>query len=102
MVKTNNSPKNLQAVLWSKDIANLDINRDKNYIVHQILAYGTWDHIKWLFAIYPIDKMRQVFQKYPEKDYTEKSFNFAKNILLEIQTDLDKKKYVKTFPRFTG
>lgn len=92
-------PKNLQAVLWSKNIDKLDFQKSKNYVIHQILAYGTWEHLVWLFKKYPEGAIRKVFSTQPEKDYSEKSFNFAKNILLEINSDLDKTKYVKTFPR---
>lgn len=95
-------PSNLQAILWSKDIANIDLNGDKNYIIHQVLAYGAWEHIKWLFRTYPLYEIRRVFERIPQKDYSEKSFNFAKNILLEIPENLDKKDYVKTFPRVIG
>lgn len=50
---TNKLPKNLQAVLWSRNIENLDFQKSKNYIIHQILAYGTWEQIGWLFKTYP-------------------------------------------------
>jgi len=77
-----NIPANLQPVLWSKNI--------------------DWDQIKWLFDVYTTSTISNVFSHKPEKDYSEKSFNFAKNILLEIDRDLDKTKYVKTFPRYIG
>src|SRR3989304_7077168 len=95
-----NLPANLQPVLWSKNIDLLDLQKDQTYIIHQILAYGTWDQIKWLFDVYTTSTISNVFSHKPEKDYSEKSFNFAKNILLEIDRDLDKTKYVKTFPRY--
>jgi len=94
-----NLPKNLQAVLWSKNISKLNLENDKNYIIHQVLAYGTWEHLVWLFENYSEIEIKRVFSEYPEKDYTERSFNFAKNILLEIPNEIDKRNYVKTFPR---
>ena len=96
---TNKLPKDLQGVLWSRSIKDLDLEKDKNYIIHQILAYGTWNHVLWLFRNYTVTKMRKVFENDPEKDYTEQSFNFAKNILIETSKNLDKQKYVKNFPR---
>lgn len=92
-------PKTLQAVLWSRDINKLNFQSSKNYVIHQVLAYGTWEHINWLFKTYKPETIINVFSSQPEKDYSEKSYNFAKNILLEINSDLDKTKYVKTFPR---
>jgi len=45
-------PRNLQSVLWSRDISNLDLQRDKNYIVHQVLMYGSLKDISWLKQTY--------------------------------------------------
>lgn len=92
-------PKNLQGILWSRDIEKLDLEKDKNYIIHQILASGTWDNVAWLFKTYPINTIRNSFETAPEKDYTQQSYNFTKNILLEDTKNLDQKKYVKTYPR---
>lgn len=92
-------PINLQGILWSRDINKLDLEKDKNYIIHQILSSGTWDNVAWLFRTYSIETIRNSFEKYPEKDYTEQSYNFIRNILIETNKDLDKKQYVKTYPR---
>ena len=50
-------PENLQAVLWSEDIKTLDVQKDKTYIVSQVLRYGSLDEIKWLFKNYPKREM---------------------------------------------
>lgn len=93
-------PTRLQGILWSRDVSSLDRDKDKNYIIHQVLAYGTWDHLKWLFKTYKDDEIRDVFRKYPSKDYSEKSYNFVKSILLDIKKcGVDEKLYVKTYPR---
>lgn len=92
--------KRFQGVLWSRDVSSLDKEKDKNYIIHQVLAYGTWEHLKWLFKTYKEEDIHDVFQKYPSKDYTEKSYNFVTNILLGIKKgEVDNKLYVKTYPR---
>ncbi len=95
-------PKNLQAVLWSVDTNKLDPEKNKIYIIHQILAYGTWEQIKWLFANYPRETISRVFCQFPSKDYVPASFNFVKNHLLKISEPLDPASYVKTFPRHLG
>ena len=41
-------PKQLQPVLWSVNIGNLSLEKDKYYIIHQILSYGRLDDILWL------------------------------------------------------
>ncbi len=93
-------PKLLQGVLWSVPTGALDLQKNKNYIIHQILAYGTWDHLLWLLKTYPREQIKEVFVTHPEKDYTPSAFNFAKNVVLDLQDQpLDQTKYVKTFPR---
>lgn len=93
-------PKNLQGILWSRDINDVDPIKDVNYITHQILAYGGWEHLVWLIRNYGKNKIRDVFMKHPAKDYSERSFNFIQNVLLKIPDSfLDKRYYVKTYPR---
>lgn len=87
----------LQGVLWSKDIRNLDLEKDKIYIIHQILSYGNLKQIKWLFKIYKLKKIQEVFIKYPKKIYTPPVFYFIKNFILGLQKKrLPKEEYVKT------
>ena len=96
-------PKSLQGVLWSVGVDKLDLKRDKTYIINQILAYGTWVHLKWLFKTYEKGEIRTVFISKPSKDYTRPSFNFVKRHLLGLKTEsLDESKYVKTYPRSIG
>lgn len=96
-------PKSLQGVLWSTSVEDLDLQKDKNYIIHQILAYGTWEHLLWLLKSYPREQIKEVFVMHPEKDYTPSAFNFAKKVILDLQNQpLDQTRYVKTFPRNIG
>ncbi|MCX6791651.1 MAG: hypothetical protein NT149_01270 [Candidatus Gottesmanbacteria bacterium] len=93
-------PLSLQGVLWSKATSKLDCQRDKNYIIHQILSYGTWEHIRWLFDTYGRDEIKNIFLHYPAKNYTEKTFHFFGNVVLGIMPgSIDIKDYVKTLPR---
>lgn len=95
-------PKNLQGILWSRNINNLDLREDINYIIHQILAYGDWDHLIWLLDNYKLNEIKNVFIQHPSKDYSERSFNFIQKILLKIpDVNIDKRYYVKTYPRIT-
>lgn len=97
---SNKLPKNLQGILWSMDIKDIDPDKDKDYIIHQILAYGAWDHLVWLVNKYGIDQIKSIFVNQPEKDYSEQSFNFAQKVLFNIpDSAINKKHYVKTFPR---
>ena len=88
--------KGFQGVLWSRDVSSLDIQEDKNYIIHQVLMYGSLDQIKWLKSVYSGGEIREVFCKQPKKIYTPQAFNFIKNYLLGISTSLSEKEYVKS------
>lgn len=91
-------PTTFQGILWSKGVQKLDLKRDRNYIIHQTLALGTLENITWLFKTFPRKEISQIFVKYPHKVYNKSSFNFAKNILLDLTAKLDEKKYIKTAP----
>ncbi len=96
-------PKSLQGVLWSSDVSKLDISKNKGYIIHQILAYGSLKHLTWLFKTYKATEIKDVFIEHPEKDYTEKAFNFVQKVVLNIpQEVVDKRYYVNTYPRIIG
>ena len=86
----------LQATLWSKDLSKLNLKKDKVYIVHQILAFGSLPEISWLFKTLPKKEIIEIFKKHPQKIYTKSQFNFAKNILLSLKIIVDEKKYLKT------
>jgi hypothetical protein len=92
-------PKDLQPVLWSIKIEDLDLKKDKIYIIHQILAFGNLKQLKWLFKNYSLNEIRKVFQKYPLKVYRPQSFNFVREILLKMKGKINEKNYVTTFLR---
>lgn len=45
-------PASLQSILWSADIKQLDLTKDKIYIINQILSYGGLKELRWLFSNY--------------------------------------------------
>ena len=93
----NKLPQNFKGILWSRKIKKLDLNKDKNYIIHQVLAYGNWNQIKWLFNTYSKGKVSQIFVNTPQKKYSPSAFNFVKNHLLGLKkVKIDSKAYVKT------
>ncbi|OGG11821.1 hypothetical protein A2Z00_03790 [Candidatus Gottesmanbacteria bacterium RBG_13_45_10] len=99
----NHPPTSLQSVLWSANVDTLNIEKDKSYIIHQILSHGTLAHIRWLFQTYPKDTIQTVFQNYPYKDYRAVRFAFVINHLLHLNRDrLDERNYVKNIPRAIG
>ncbi|TSC85485.1 MAG: Uncharacterized protein G01um101416_836 [Microgenomates group bacterium Gr01-1014_16] len=96
-------PKRLQAVLWSAGTGKLDVVKDKHYIIHQVLAYGSWEDTKWLFKTYDQETIKNEFVDYPEKDYRPATFNFIKNHLLGLEyLQLNQSRYDPTTPRVIG
>lgn len=89
-------------MLWSVDTDKLDLGRDKEYIVHQILAYGRWEDIEWLFSTYGKEQVKEVFVKSPAKDYYPAGFKFVSKFLLGIGAGLDFSKYDRLTPRVIG
>jgi len=96
---TNSVPNFLQSTVWSVKTKNLDRQKDKIYIINQILAYGSIKDLKWLFKAYPKQTIKNVFLKEPIKTYRPQAYNFAKNILLEINKSLNQNRYVINTPR---
>ncbi len=87
----------LQGILWSKNIKKLTLEKDKVYIVHQILSYGNLRQIKWLFKIYGLKEIKEVFLKYPKRIYSAPVFYFIKNFILGLKNKkLSPENYVKT------
>lgn len=86
-----------RGILWSCDIKKLDWEKDKNYIIHQVLMYGDLKDISLLFKIYSKKEVKKVFIENPMKIYTPKIFNFVKKIILDIKREtLSSEKYVAT------
>jgi len=90
-------PKKLQGILWSKNVKNLDLEKNKIYIIHQLLMYGDLDEMAWLLKTYSKKEIRRVFEQKSMKIHTPQCFNFIKNIVLGLKKkSLSPKDYVKT------
>jgi len=88
-------PKHLQGILWSTDINHLDLERDKWYIIHQILSYGTFSDIRWLFNTYSKSDVINVFINRPSKTYPKVVYQFVKNYILNLKNKkLDENDYI--------
>ena len=100
LVRSKALPSQLQGVLWSVSLDKLDLEKNKSYIINQILSLGTQEELKWLFNNYTLNEIRDTFIKQPAKSYTWSAFNFAKNILLNLERmSLPPEAYVRSLPR---
>jgi len=93
-IKKSKLPEFLRPYLWSVKIEDLDLEKDKIYIIHQILAFGNLKALKWLFETYSLKEIKKIFLSHPLRVYREPTFLFVKEILLEIKEKKDIKKYV--------
>lgn len=90
-------PQRFQGILWSADIRNLDLEKNKNYIIHNVLMYGNFSDIKWLLKVYSPEAIKSVFISSPRKIYTKPIFLLIKNFILDLRNfELEEKKYVQT------
>ena len=69
-------PQSVKAALWSYDSTKLDLNKDKERIITNVLNYGTREAIDWLFATYERDEIREVVANPRPGEWDRKSLNF--------------------------
>ena len=95
-------PKKLQPVLWSTHVNLLDSERDKYYIIHQILSFGLLDEIIWVLNNYPKKTIIGIFKE-SFKDYRRQRFYLIKDAVLGLKNwHPDERYYVKNTPRIIG
>ncbi len=88
-------PRRLQAILWSADVKELDLEKHKGYIIHQVLRYGTLGDIQWLFGMYSKEKVRNFFLAHPSKNYTKEDLYFITHYILNLENkSIDMDDYV--------
>lgn len=69
-------PKKLQSVLWSYDISTMDLENSRELIIQQVLNYGDWNDLKWLYKTYPEKKIKEVVQNPRRGIWFENVLNF--------------------------
>jgi hypothetical protein len=56
----NKAPSFLQRVLWSYNLSAIDLEKDKELVIQQVLNYGGWKEVRWLFRNYPENDIKIV------------------------------------------
>lgn len=92
-------PREWQGILWAKNYRQLDLNKDKAYIIHHVLNYGDLNDIKLLFNLYQREEVKEVFLQQPLKIYDRPGLHFIKEFILNLKEPLNEEKYLKTAPR---
>ena len=53
-------PPSILRCLWSYDAASLDVHQDRAFIITQVLNYGNWTDLQWLYRTYPERAIKHV------------------------------------------
>jgi len=69
-------PKKMKWLFWSYDINSLDLEIDKDYIISQVLNYGTWEDLKWLFKVYRKRDIKNIVKNPKRGIWFKKVLNF--------------------------
>lgn len=70
-------PKIIHPYLWFNDIELMDLEKDKQRIILNVLNYGSFDATKWLFDNYSKNEIRQIVKKQGAKgELDKKSLNY--------------------------
>lgn len=73
MISKNKLPKPVENVLWSYDLSQIDVNRNKKLIITQVLNFGTKEATDWMFKKYTIGDIRKIAEQIPLGQWEKKS-----------------------------
>ncbi|MDD4625124.1 MAG: hypothetical protein WCX23_00580 [Candidatus Paceibacterota bacterium] len=77
-------PKVIRPFLWSNNLDEMDLQRDKKRIILNILNIGTKPATDWLFDFYPKSEIVKIIVEYGAKgELSEKSLNYW-TLMLDI------------------
>ena len=69
-------PTKMKWLFWSYDIKSLDLKRDKDYIITQVLNYGTWEDLRLLYKLYSEREIKGVIKNPHRGLWFENVLNF--------------------------
>jgi hypothetical protein len=73
-------PNFLRPFLWSYDLKKLDLEKNKEKIIFNILNFGNKKATDWLFKVYSKKEIIQIFKKIKPRLWQRRSYNFWKII----------------------
>ena len=86
----NKIPEFVAPCLWSYDIKQIDLQKDKKLIITQVLNYGNAKRIKWLYSVYTEEDIKEVVSNPRRGLWFPKVLNFWETVL-EIKIPKDKR-----------
>ena len=74
--KKGKIPGYVRPVLWSYRIDDLDLTEDKGEIITNVLNYGDWNMVRWLFKIYGAPGIKNIILHPRRGRWSKKVLNF--------------------------
>ncbi len=74
-------PPGLKPYFQEYDTTRLDIIQDANLIIQRTLEFGTWDEIRWLFAVYGRQRIRLFLRHYGKRWLKPVTFHYWRKLL---------------------
>jgi hypothetical protein len=73
-------PNSFKPYLWSYDLKNLDLEKNKKLIILNILNLGSKKSVDDLFEIYGRENVHKLFTEIPAGNFNKKSYNFWQKV----------------------
>jgi hypothetical protein len=94
-------PAFLRSILWSYDLNKVDLREDKKGIITQVLNYGDWKALKWLYSFYGEKEIKDVVSHPIKGLWFDKVLNFWQKMLdVALSSALKKKAIFRIEPVF--
>lgn len=77
-------PSQIKPFLWSYDTSKMDLEKDKNLIIFNILNYGSSKAWAWMFKNYSLREIKNVIKKSYASAWDNKSLNFW-SLMLKVK-----------------
>ncbi len=69
-------PAGIRACLWSYHPSELDLEEDREIIIAQVLNYGRWRDVQWLFQTYSKETIKSVLKNPSRGSWLPETLNF--------------------------
>jgi hypothetical protein len=77
----------VKATLWSYDTSKIDVLRDKELIITNVLNYGTKEATDWLFQTYSKEDIKNILKKPRPGEWNKKSLNLW-SLIFDVTPEL--------------
>ena len=80
----NEIMKVFKPFLWSYDVKKMDLIKDKERIITNVLNWGTQESTKLLFKVYDLRSIKHAVSRPMPGEWNKKSLNFW-SLMLEVK-----------------